>query len=110
METGMLHSEARVPTSVPHRYLGQLCKHFGHKLPVTQTDDHGCIEFADGACELGAEPGVLIIRVTAGDDAKRARLEDVIARRLGRFAFRDKPEILWVRTPEAGERIDEAAP
>lgn len=33
-----LVSEARVATDVPRRYLGQLCKHFQHRLPVELTE------------------------------------------------------------------------
>lgn len=95
----MLSSEARVPTATPRRYLGQLCKHFEHKLPVTLAAEHGRIEFPDGICTLHAESGaeVLVMRVAASDEAALAKLEDVVARHLGRFAFRDKPEIPWLR-------------
>jgi uncharacterized protein len=95
----MLSAEARVPTAVPHRYLGQLCKHFQHKLPVTLAEGHGRIEFPAGICELDTEAETLVLRVTAGDEAALARLEDVVARHLERFAFRDKPEVRWERTP-----------
>ncbi len=93
-----LSSEARVPTAAPRRYLGQLCKHFQHKLPVTLAEDHGRIEFPTGVCQLDAEAEALVMRVTADDEAALASLEDVIARHLERFAFRDKPEIRWART------------
>ena len=95
----MLTSEARVTTDVPRRYLSQLCKHFQHKLPVTLADDHGRIEFADGTCALKAAPDTLVLRVAAEDEAALARLEDVVARHMERFAFRDKPEIRWMRGP-----------
>ena len=93
-----LSSEARVPTAAPRRYLGQLCKHFQHKLPVTLAEDHGRIEFTAGVCLLDADAEALVMRVTASDEAALATLEDVIARHLGRFAFRDEPEIRWART------------
>jgi hypothetical protein len=95
----MLSSEARVLTAVPGRYLAQLCKHFQHKLPVTLDEGHGRIEFAAGPCELDAETaaGILVMRVIASDESGLARLEDVVARHLVRFAFREKPEVLWTR-------------
>ncbi len=95
-----LSSEARVPTATPRRYLGQLCKHFEHKRPVTLAEEHGRIEFPDGVCTLQAEiaAGILVLHVAASDEAALARLEDVVARHLGRFAFRDKPEVRWQRT------------
>ena len=97
----MLSSEARVPTAVPRRYVGQLCKHFEHKLPVTVAEGHGRIEFPAGVCtlEATADAETLVLRVTASDEAALARLEEVVARHLERFAFRDKPEVHWVRAP-----------
>jgi uncharacterized protein len=96
----MLSSEARVPTAAPSRYLAQLCKHFGHKLPVEFDERHGRVEFPAGRCELDApaEAGTLVMRVIADDEAALARLEDVVARHLERFAFREKPEVHWTRT------------
>jgi len=90
-------SEARVPTAVPRRYLAQLCKHFTHRLPVTLAEDHGRIEFPAGVCLLDAEAETLVLRVTSGDEAALTGLQDVVARHLERFAFRDKPEVRWVR-------------
>jgi hypothetical protein len=92
-------SEARVPTAVPRRYLAQLCKHFQHKLPVALGEDQGRIEFPAGSCELdaGAQAGTLVLRVTAGDEAALARLEEVVARHLERFAFREVLEVRWTR-------------
>ena len=48
-------SQARVPTAVPRRYLGQLCKHFQHRLAVELTETRGRIEFPMGVCTLDAE-------------------------------------------------------
>jgi hypothetical protein len=96
----MRSSEARVQTDVPRRYLGQLCKHCQHKLPVTLEETRGRIEFAGGVCEVGAslDDGVLLLRVTAPDEDGLARLEDVVARHLERFAFREELRVAWQRT------------
>ena len=91
-------SEARVPTAVPRRYLAQLCKHFEHKLPVTLVEDRGRIEFSGGVCALEAGDDALTMRLTAEDEAALARLEDVVARHLVRFAFREPPDVRWTRT------------
>jgi hypothetical protein len=93
-----LTSEARVATLSPRRYLGQLCKHFQHKLPVTLDEAAGSIAFATGLCTLQAEPDVLLLRVSAADPDALLALEGVVARHLLRFAFRDPPEIAWTRT------------
>ena len=92
-----LSSEARVATDVPRSYLSQLCKHFQHKLPVTLAEAHGGIEFPSGTCVVEAAPDDLVLRVTAEDEAWLTRLEDVVARHLLRFAFRENPEIRWAR-------------
>jgi hypothetical protein len=96
----MLSSEVRVQTDVPRRCLGQLCKHFQHKLPVTLDETRGRIEFAAGVCEVDASPdgGMLLLRVTAPDEDGLARLEDVVARHLERFAFREELRVAWHRT------------
>jgi hypothetical protein len=96
-ETNTIEAFARVATAVPRRYMGQLCKHFEHKLPVTLAEDSGRIEFPMGVCSLVAEADTLVLRAVAADEAALERLEDVVARHLLRFAFRDPPEILWQR-------------
>lgn len=93
----MLRSEARVATARTSRYLQQLCKHFAHKLPTSHTAEAGRIEFSIGVCTLAAGPETLILTAESPDAPSLDRLEDVIARHLERFAFRDKPEVRWVR-------------
>ena len=90
-------SEARVDTARASRYLGQLCKHFAHRIPVSHTTEQGRVEFPFGVCLLEAEPERLILRAEASDTQALAQVEDVVARHLERFAFRDKPEIRWHR-------------
>ena len=93
----MMQSEARIATERASRYLQQLCKHFAHKLPTSHTPQEGRIEFGMGVCALQAEPETLVLTADAPDAESLDRLEDVVARHLERFAFRDKPEIRWVR-------------
>jgi hypothetical protein len=91
----MPQSEAIVATELPKRYLGQLCKHFQHKIPVTLEDDHGSITFEAGICRLNAADSALRMRCEAADAAALDRVQDVVARHLLRFAFREPPEIVW---------------
>ena len=92
-------SEARVATTVPRRYMAQLCKHFEHRVPVTLGESQGRIAFPSGVCDVTADvdAAALVMRVTAADAAALANLEDVVARHLKRFAFREEPEVAWVR-------------
>lgn len=92
-----LTSTARVATTSPGRYLGQLCKHFAHKIPATHDAETGRIEFSIGICELAVEKDVLVMKVSAANDDELAQMEDVIARHLERFAFREPPQIVWDR-------------
>jgi uncharacterized protein len=92
-----LHSEARVTTARAARYLGQLCKHFAHRVPAAHAETQGRVEFPWGICTLEAVGDVLILRAEAKDMASLDRVEDVVARHLERFAFRDKPEVRWSR-------------
>lgn len=88
-------SQARVATPLASRYLQQLCKHFAHKLPVTFDPRQGRIEFTLGVCELEADAATLAMRAEAPDPEALARLEEVVARHLERFAFREQPQIAW---------------
>jgi len=90
-------SEARVATPRSARYLGQLCKHFAQRIPATFSAAQGRVEFPAGTCEMEAAGDLLILRATAADEASLSQVEDVVARHLERFAFRDQPEISWNR-------------
>lgn len=97
-----LSSAARVSIASPRRYLGQLCKHFAHKMPATYADDYGSgqIEFPDlGICTLEADEasGLLVMRATAPAEDELARLEGVMGRHLERFAFREPVAVTWTR-------------
>jgi uncharacterized protein len=93
----MQHSEARVTTDKAERYLGQLCKHWAHKFAVAHTQQHGRIELPAGLCVLDAEAETLLLRVEAADEAQLGRMEEVVARHLERFMFRESPRIAWRR-------------
>jgi hypothetical protein len=91
------HSLAEVATPHAGRYLTQLCKHFQHKLPVTFDERSGHIVFSMGDCRLEAGEGALRLAAAAPDDAQLGRLEDVVARHLLRFAFREEIRVDWRR-------------
>jgi hypothetical protein len=91
-------STARVGTTVPRRYMTQLCKHFEHRLAVSYDDSQGQIAFQAGTCRLAVEPDALVMTVEAADAAALPQLQDVVARHLLRFAFREPPSIEWQAT------------
>jgi hypothetical protein len=90
--------EARVVTSRSARYLGQLCKHFAHRIPASFSGAQGRVESLTGTCEMEASSNVLVLRASAADAPSLSQVEEVVARHLERFAFRDKPEITWSRS------------
>jgi hypothetical protein len=90
-----LTSHADVRTEMASRYLQQLCKHFGHKIPAECTPEAGTIRFPFGHCALNAADGVLALDVTAATEEDLQRMRGVIGSHLERFAFRDTPTIAW---------------
>lgn len=93
----LLGSVARIPTGSAQRYLGQLCKHFGHRVPAGLEGDHGWIAFDFGRCHLAASEDELSLHNSAATAEALARLEQVIASHLERFAFREELKVSWQR-------------
>lgn len=82
-------SRAIVATPQASRYLQQLCKHWNHKFDVTFDTATGHIPLPFGDVDLVADDIALHItcQVPAGGDL--ARIEEVVAVHLNRFAFRE---------------------
>jgi len=89
---------ATVETANARRYLGQFCKHFAHKLPVEQTESNetGQVIFPSGTCTLDATATTLRLRLTTPTPDQLPALQDVVARHLTRFAFREPLALAWV--------------
>ncbi len=93
---------ARVATGTPGRYIAQLCRHFAHKVPAEYDPPgfeatRGHITFPDmGVCALRAAPEALELELSAKDEETLHRLQDVVARHLERFAWREPPTVAWV--------------
>lgn len=85
-------SVARVPTLSASRYLQQLAKHWSHKMEVVFTPEEGTIAFPNGSkLEIRADSETLdiVLHIPEGEDA--ARMREVVASHLDRFAFREAP-------------------
>jgi len=93
-------STATVATAHAHRYMVQLCKHFGHKVTAEFDDQSGRIAFPMGETRLAVAPEALELSAQAETRDDLARLEGVIASHLKRFAFRE-PDLAvdWRPTP-----------
>lgn len=98
-ETGTtpLRSVAVVATAKAAGYAAQLCKHFAHKIPARFEDGAGEIEFVMGTCRLTAEGERLTLTAEAASPEALAQVEDVVARHLVRFAFREELALDWQR-------------
>jgi uncharacterized protein len=90
-------SVANIATPNARKYLAQLCKHFQHKLPTKWDENAGSIEFSIGQCRLSAGDGELEIVLASSDATQLTQLQDVVARHLLRFAFREQLVIEWSR-------------
>ncbi|OMJ32930.1 hypothetical protein BSZ14_05935 [Sphingomonas sp. Sph1(2015)] len=88
----MSMSIARVPTQSASRYLQQLAKHWSHKMEVSFTEEEGTILFPNGSkLEMRAASETLDIVLTVPEDGDVARMREVVASHLDRFAFREAP-------------------
>jgi hypothetical protein len=108
MET-LMRSHARLTTDKAARYMTQLAKHWSHKFAVTFDETSARIPLPIGDCRMLADATGLDITVETADLEGLARLEDVVAEHLLRFAFRENvSKLAWTRAWEAG-RIDPPA-
>ena len=104
-----MRSHARLNTDKAVRYMTQLAKHWSHKFEVSYDDISALIPLPLGTCSMLADPEGLDITLEAVDLEALARLEDVAAEHLLRFAFREPAtRLAWTRAWEAG-RIDPPA-
>ncbi len=93
-----MQAKTDIATASARRYLGQLCKHFGHKVPTELATDNrrGRIDFPDlGTCRLAAAEDTLYLTAEAGDGDALGRLQEVITSHLLRFAFREELQVAW---------------
>ncbi len=105
-DVAALRSEAWWETGSSARYMGQLCKHFAHKIPVTLNERDGRMVFGPGACDVVAEETGLRLRASSEDEAGLLQVQSVVIRHLQRFAFREMTEeaaaaITWARVDQS---------
>lgn len=94
----MICSTSEITSPKANNYLHQLCKHFGHKVEITEDKKSHIIhlEFGSGKMRTGENTLVLIAR--ADDVEKLERTETVLGRHLERFAFRENLHVIWSRS------------
>ncbi|MAA97239.1 MAG: 2,4-dihydroxyhept-2-ene-1,7-dioic acid aldolase [Stappia sp.] len=84
-----------VSTGNASRYLQQLCKHFAHKVPVTYDEREAEVAFPFGECRMWANETDLRIECASDSEETLKRTHFVVHDHLERFAWREKPEIVW---------------
>ena len=94
MAGDLARSVATVETASARRYVGQLAKHFAHKIEVETGENHAVLRFECGTCWMRAEEGRLDLMVESPDLDQRAETEAVVERHLMVFAFRETLEPL----------------
>lgn len=98
-----MQSHARVATDKAARYMTQLAKHWSHKFEVTYDETSALFPLPLGTCHMVAHADGLDITLEAADLEGLARLEDVVAKHLDRFAFREgELKYGWTRAWPAG--------
>jgi hypothetical protein len=90
-----LTATSHVPTATPGRYIGRLCKHFAHKIPVSFDEQQGRIEFASGLALLQAENDGLRLTVQSPDQEQLDTLKQVVASHFERFAWQEALSLDW---------------
>ncbi|MGR3512817.1 MAG: DUF2218 domain-containing protein [Paracoccaceae bacterium] len=92
----MTQSTTTFETAHASKYLQQLCKHFGHKVPTEFTPTEGRVSLPFGTCRLAADETKLTLEADA-DPARLSKLEGFLADHLARFAFREPHKLVWQR-------------
>jgi hypothetical protein len=100
----MFRSQALVESAKARRYLGQLCKHFRHKVPAVFAEDYssGRVEFdRDGVCygvaDMVADATRLEITASAETAEKLSVVEKILSEHIAQFGWRENPVIHWNR-------------
>ncbi|HTN66465.1 MAG TPA: DUF2218 domain-containing protein [Burkholderiaceae bacterium] len=90
-------SSARIKANNPARLILRLCKHWGHKFPVSFDERQGDVQLSIGRCLMQAQVGELEVRLESGDAEQLQKLEEVVADHLQRMAGAEALNIEWRR-------------
>ncbi|MBK0326238.1 DUF2218 domain-containing protein [Rhodobacteraceae bacterium F11138] len=85
----MITSKAVLPTAHGRKYLGQLCKHFAHKIEVEYSDSEGTCALPTGPARLYAGDTDIRMEVDVESPEDLPRAQGIIESHILRFAFRE---------------------
>lgn len=91
----MITSTTEITTAKADAYVQQMCKHFAHKVDVTEVGDAHVVRFGFGTGELRAADDRIVLSAHAEDRPQLERIETVLGSHLERFAFRERLIVTW---------------
>jgi len=86
---------ASIRTTAARKYLGQLCKHFAHKVAVEHTSEEGRVEFPPGRCLMRADAETLSFHCRARDPGAVPVIQAILVDHVVKFAWRERLDIVW---------------
>lgn len=98
----MIIATARVRTERASRYLVQLCKHFGHKVPAEWSETEGFAQLPIGKCRMAATDSALTLICEAEDTDALDQMQAVVGDHLVRFAWKEELSVDWTRDQSCG--------
>jgi hypothetical protein len=93
----MTTSSSLVKTATPTRLITRLCRHWGHKFPVSFDNQRGEITLGIGRCLMAADGVGLRVDLEAESLENLSRLEGVVAAHLQRMAGSEELCFNWER-------------
>ncbi|MEC3880527.1 DUF2218 domain-containing protein [Parapedobacter sp. 10938] len=90
-----MKSTTTIATEAASRYIGQLCRHFRHKIETEYTATTGLATFPFGTCNMAATPTHLTFDIAADNAESVEKIKGVLIRHLDKFAYREKLEVEW---------------
>ncbi len=90
-----MRASAVVECAQPARLARAMGRHFGHKVPVETSERSTVVRLAAGAFELVVAERALIVHATADRPDDLARVEEVAANHLVRFARPERIEVAY---------------
>lgn len=91
----MLESHAEVVIDRPARWAKQLADHFSHKLEVQERPEGRVLHFSVGEGVVSNNDIAVLLTARAETADELARVQDVLARHLERFAHREEITVSW---------------
>lgn len=90
----MLTSNTQIQTQNARRLMNRLCKHWGHKFPVSLSEQQGRIELPLGICRLSCATDSLAVELKS-DAEHMQQMQQVVAEHLLRMASGEELIIEW---------------